>query len=250
MDVSAFVLLSHEQALRRRLDVAANNMANVNTIGFKREQPLFHEYVEQTSDVVEAAPENGATTSFVLDFGAVHDTAQGAFQPTGNPLDMMIEGPGYLSVETPGGQIAYTRAGMVKVLPSGELTTSGGHKLLGEDGRPVSVPVELAGQISIGSQGTIDGPGGPFGRLVVTVFDDERRIAPHGDGLLTGQGGRQLAAAETKLRTGGVEGSNVQPIAESTAMVEILRAYQTSMQMTESLNDMRRRAIDRLGRVG
>ncbi len=67
MDVSSFVLLSHEQALRRRLDVAANNMANTNTVGFKREQPLFHEYVEQTRD---APIQDAKRTSFVLDFGA------------------------------------------------------------------------------------------------------------------------------------------------------------------------------------
>ena len=91
MDVSSYVLLSHEQALRRRLDIAANNMANANTIGFKREQALFHEYVEQTTGAPLAEAKN---TSFVLDYGAIHDTSQGAFQATGNPLDVMIDGPG------------------------------------------------------------------------------------------------------------------------------------------------------------
>ncbi|MEC8180183.1 MAG: flagellar basal body rod C-terminal domain-containing protein, partial [Pseudomonadota bacterium] len=57
-------------------------------------------------------------------------------------------------------------------------------------------------------------------------------------------------AEETKLRSGGVEGSNVQPIVETTAMIDILRSYQNSVRMTESLNDMRKRALDRLGRVG
>src|SRR3712207_3773287 len=103
MDIPAYVLLSHEQALRRRLDVIANNMANASTVGFKREQPVFHEYIERSPDaVVDAAK----TTSFVLDYGAVHDTAQGSFQATGNPLDVMIEGPGYFSVETPEGGVA------------------------------------------------------------------------------------------------------------------------------------------------
>ena len=79
MDVSSYVLLSHEQALRRRLDVAANNMANTSTVGFKREQPLFHEYVESSDD---APVKDARNTSFVLDYGAVHDTAPGAFQTT------------------------------------------------------------------------------------------------------------------------------------------------------------------------
>ncbi len=246
MDVSAYVLLSHEQALRRRLDVAANNMANASTVGFKREQPLFHEYVEKADD---AQVKDAKTTSFVLDYGAVHDISQGAFQPTGNPLDVMIEGPGYLTVEAPGGGVAYTRAGFVKVLESGELATAGGQLILGEGERPIRVPPDQAGRLAVTSDGTVVGAQGAIGRLVVTVFDDERTVSPRGDGLVTGQNGRALAAAETKLKTGGVEGSNVQPIVETTAMVEILRSYQSSQRMSESINEMRKNAISRLGRV-
>jgi flagellar basal-body rod protein FlgF len=247
MDISSYVLLSHEQALRRRLDVAANNMANMSTAGFKREQPVFREYVERGE---EAAVDAARNTSFVLDYGAVHDTAQGGFQPTGNPLDLMIDGPGYLSVEAPGGGTAFVRAGYVKVLESGDLATAGGQRILGEGGRPINVPPEQARELSLGKDGTVAGPDGPLGRIAVTIFDDERVVSPRGDGLLAGQGGRELPAAETKLRTGGVEASNVQPIIETTAMVEILRAYQTSMQMTNSLNEMRKGAIERLGRMG
>jgi flagellar basal-body rod protein FlgF len=246
MDVSAYVLLSHEQALRRRLDVAANNMANSSTIGFKREQPLFHEYVDRTD---QAQIDDAKKTSFVLDYGAVHDTAQGAFQATGNPLDVMIDGPGYLSVETPDGGVAYTRAGMIKVLESGELATSGGQRILGEGGRPIAVPADQRAAIAVTADGTVVGAQGALGRLVVTVFDDERGVDPRGDGLMSGQGGRELAAAETRLKVGGVEGSNVQPIVETTAMVEILRSYQSSQRISESLNEMRKGAISRLGRI-
>lgn len=246
MDLSDYVLLSHAQALRRRLDVTANNMANASTVGFKREQPLFHEYVERAE---EAPVRDARTTSFVLDHGAVHDVAQGPFQPTGNPLDVMIEGPGYLSVETPEGGLAYTRAGFVKVLASGELATAGGQRLLGEGGRPIAVPLDQVGQLSIAGDGTIVGPQGPLGRLAVTVFDDERAVSPRGDGMLTGQGGRELAAAETRLKSGGVEGSNVQPIVETIALTEILRSYQSSQRMSQSIHEMRKSAIGRLGRI-
>lgn len=246
MDVSTYVLLSHEQALRRRLDVTANNMANSSTVGFKREQPLFHEYVEQSR---EAPVEDAKKTSFVLDYGAVHDTAQGAFQATGNPLDVMIDGPGYLNVETPAGGIAYTRAGFVKVLETGELATSGGQRLLGDNGRPIAVAPDQAARVTISSDGTILGPEGAIGRLAITVFADENAVSPRGDGMMTGAGGRTLAAADIKLKIGGVEASNVQPIVETTAMVEILRSYQSSMRMSESLNEMRKNAISRLSRI-
>jgi flagellar basal-body rod protein FlgF len=247
MDISSYVLLSHEQALRRQLDIAANNMANMTTAGFKREQALFREYVERGE---EASVDRARNTSFVLDFGAVHDIAPGAFQPTGNPLDVMIEGPGYLAVETPEGGTAYTRAGYARILENGDLVTSGGQRILGEGGRPINIPPEAGNDLSVAGDGTIMGADGPLGRMAVTVFDDEAGLDPRGDGMLTGAGGRELTAAQTRLRSGGIEQSNVQPIVETNRMVEILRAYQTSMRMSENLSDMRRSAIEKLGRFG
>lgn len=245
MDVSTYVLLSHEQALRRRLDVTANNMANANTVGFKREQPLFHEYVEQAR---EAPVDDAKKTSFVLDYGAIHDTAAGAFQPTGNPLDVMIDGPGYLSVQL-GDDVGYTRAGFVKILENGQLATSGEQPLLGENGQPIVVPPEQRASVAITSDGSVVTREGQIGRLAVFVFPDENLISPRGDGMVTGANGQALPPEQTRLRVGGVEGSNVQPIVETTNMVEILRSYQSSMRMSENLNEMRKQAISRLGRI-
>jgi flagellar basal-body rod protein FlgF len=227
------------------MDVAANNMANTSTVGFKREQPVFHEFVKKGEGAVDAARE----VSFVLDYGAVHDTRAGAFQVTGNALDVMIDGPGYLTVEAPGGGMAYTRAGALQVLETGELATTMGQRVLDENGQPIAIPADQTAQLRIGEDGTINGAAGPIGRLAVTVFDDELAVSPRGDGMMTGEGGRVLAVGETRLRTGGLEGSNVQPIIETNNMVEILRSYQTSQRMSEALNDMRKRAIERLARV-
>jgi len=253
MDISSYVLLSHEQALKRRLDVAANNIANMNTAGFRRERPVFREYVARDESPAASAPSataNARTTSYVLDYGAMHDTASGSFQATGSALDLMIDGPGYLAVAAPGGGTAYTRAGFVRISQDGELTTAGGLPILGEGGTPITVPPEQLSTLSIGTDGTVTGKDGVLGRIAVTVFDDERGVSPRGDGLMAATGGRELGAAETTLRTGGIEGSNVEPIVETTAMVDILRAYQTSMKMSQDIEDMRRRAIDRLGKLG
>ncbi len=246
MDISSYVLLSHEQALRRRMDVAANNMANMSTTGFKREQPVFREYVERGE---QASVEAAKNTSYVLDYGVVHDTAAGSFEPTGNALDVMIQGPGYLPVEITGGGTGYTRAGSLKVLESGDLATAMGQRVLGEGGQPINVAPDQAGRLAIAADGTVSAGADPIGRIAVTVFDNEQALSPRGDGMMTGEGGRPLAAADTKLRSGGTEKSNVQAIVETTAMVDILRAYQTSMRMSEDLAGMRKTAIDRLGRV-
>lgn len=247
MDISSYVLLSHEQALRRKLDVVANNMANVSTVGFRREQPVFHEMLKRGED---AMTPDAKDAHFVLDYGAIHDTRAGAFHSTGNPLDVMVEGPGYLTVALPDGGTAYTRAGNLKVLDDGTLATAGGEPVRGEGGQPITIPPEQLGRIRIAPDGSVVGTDGPIGRVTVTVFDNEALVDPRGDGLMEAANGRVLTAAETKLRTGGLEASNVQPIVETTDMVEILRSYQTSQRMADSLNDMRKRAIERLGRAG
>ena len=247
MDITSYVLLSHEQALRRRMDVASNNMANTSTVGFRREQPVFHEYV---NDKAEGPVDAARKVSFVLDYGAVHDTRAGAFQTTGNALDVAIDGPGYLTVEAPGGGTAYTRSGALKVLEGGELAISTGQRLLDDKGEPIVVPPDQTPGLRISEDGTVVSTAGPLGRLTVTLFENETAVSPRGDGLMAGEGGRVLAAAETRLKSGGVEGSNVQPIVETTSMVEILRSYQTSQRMSEAINDMRKRAMERLSRIG
>lgn len=245
MDIPSYVLLSHEQALRRRMDVVANNMANVSTTGFKRELPMFHEMVRQSEG---AGPAEARKVSFVLDRGAVHDTRAGAFQPTGNPLDLMIDGRGYLSVQLPDGGTAYTRAGSLKLLDDGRLATAAGLPVLGEGGQPVTVPPDAAGRLALLPDGTLAAPEGPVGRLTVTAFTDESVLSPRGDNLFdAAEPGRELPAAETRLKAGGLEGSNVQPIAETTQMIEVLRAYQTSQRLNADIADLRKRAIDRLG---
>jgi flagellar basal-body rod protein FlgF len=247
MDLSAYVLLSHEQALRRKLDVVANNMANVSTVGFKREQPVFHDMVERSEGDVAGATKSVA---YVLDYGTVHDTAAGAFGATGNALDVMVEGDGYLGVTLPDGNTAYTRAGNLKLLDNGQLATAAGAAIQGDGGAPIVVPTAAANQVHIAADGTVNGPDGPLGRIAVTRFADEAQVDPRGDGLFDGAGGRVLSAAETNLKSGGLEASNVQPITETTQMIDILRAYQSSQKMIESLSDMRRQAIGRLGKLG
>jgi flagellar basal-body rod protein FlgF len=247
MDVTTYILLSREQALRRQVDVGANNMANSNTTGFRREEPVFREYV---GDVASEGPVRGARPSFVLDYGSRLDLSHGIFQSTGSEIDIMVEGEGWLNVQSPSGETAYTRAGHLTVLASGELATVAGQKLLDEAGRPITVPPDQRESLEVTNDGTVTGSQGPLGRIAVTVFADSSSLTPRGDGLVTGQGGRILTAAETRLRNGGVEGSNVQPIAETTRLVETLRAYQSSRQIGQDLDEMRRRTIERLSRNG
>jgi len=243
-DIPSYVLLSHEQALQRRMDVVANNLANVSTTGFKRELPLFEEMVRPNDG---DAPPATRPVSWVLDRGATHDAREGGFTATGHALDVAIDGPGYLAVTVPGGTTAYTRAGSLALADDGTLVTATGAPIRGEGGAPIKVPPEAAGRVAILGDGTLQGPSGPLGRLAVTRFDDEGVLSVRGDGLLEASAsGTELAAADTRLKSGGLESSNVQPIVETTQMIEVLRAYQTSQHLADSMAELRKHALDRL----
>lgn len=246
MEVSSLVLLSSETALRRRLDVVANNIANLNTTGFKREAPVFREMVDRMAPA-GAEPDGGRRVSFVVDLGVVHDTAQGNFNSTGNPLDAMIDGAGYFKLQRPDGSFAYTRAGHFQVSASGQLVGPGGLPVVSSTGQPIEVPTDEAQALSVTPDGAVNGRRGELGRIGVFRFANEGVLAQAGDGLFDGPA--TDIPGEAKLKVGGVEASNVNAVVETSDLVEIMRTYQSSQRLADSINDLRRRSLDRLDGV-
>jgi flagellar basal-body rod protein FlgF len=248
MDVKSTVLLSGEMALRRRLDVVANNIANMNTTGFKREAPVFHSYVEKMKDA--PVPAAGARQlSYVLDYGTVHDTSAGAFKATGNPFDFMINGEGYFAVQLADGGTAYTRNGHFELSPEGVLVDAEGRQVLSAEGQAIQIDPAQRARVSVAGNGAIQGPDGEIARIGVTRFADEAFVEQRGDGLFNGQNGTVVAGDTVVLKVGGLEGSNVNGVVETADLVEVQRRYQTSRNMTEGLNELRKTAISRLGRA-
>lgn len=245
MDVGSVVLLGHELALRRQVDIIANNLANAQTTGFKRERSVFH--TELSRMQAAPTPEQRAV-HHVLDYGAVHDVSEGPFQATGNPLDVAIAGAGYFAVALADGSRAFTRAGAIRISPEGFAEVAGA-RLLGDGAQPIQIPPDEAARASIAADGTISGPGGVYGRIAVYEAD-EATMDPRGNALVSVTDPRELAAERTRLRVGGLEGSNVRPVIESAELIDVVRAYQSSQRLSESLSDLRRRSIERLGRFG
>src|ERR1700688_1062146 len=148
MQNATLVGLSRQVALARELDVVANNIANLNTTGYKADSSLFEEFLSSGA----RADQTGARVSFVHDQGIWHDMSQGPIDRTGNPLDVAVDGNAFLVVQTPGGE-RYTRNGAMKINATGALVTSDGNPVLG-DGGPISLqPTDR--QISISRDGTI-----------------------------------------------------------------------------------------------
>ena len=132
MENASLIGLSRQTALRRQLDVIANNLANVNTPGFKAERMMFEEYLMPVANM-EMARQRDGNMSYVQDLATIRDYAAGTLVQTENPLDVAIQGDGWFVVDTENGE-RYTRNGGFMLNAGGELVTSEGHPVMGEAG--------------------------------------------------------------------------------------------------------------------
>ena len=148
MQNAILVGLSRQVALGRELDVVANNIANMDTTGYKADGSLFEEYLNSAA----RAGGTGARVSFVVDRGIWHDMGQGPVAKTGNPLDLAIDGNAFLVVQTPRGE-RYTRNGALQINAAGQLVTGEGDPVIGDSGPITFQPNDR--QVSISRDGTI-----------------------------------------------------------------------------------------------
>ena len=249
MDNSTHVSLSLASAMMRNLDVTTNNIANANTTGFKSERIVFESYLHR--DEGRAANEE---TAYVLDRGSYLDESQGAVTRTGNPLDVALEGQGWLSYRTPEGQTAYGRDGRFTIDQQGNLVTVNGAQVLDAGGGPIALPPDLAGGITISADGSISaGEAGVIGQLGIFTLADAQAYERIGGGMFIPPENREtqppLPDVDTKVVQGAVETSNVQPVVELTRMMEIQRAYERSIKMLTGNDDLRRDTLSRLARA-
>lgn len=233
--------LSRQIALQRQMDVMANNMANMNTTGFKAEQLLFEEYVMPVARDRDF-PTLDQPLSFVQDWATVHDLSAGGFEQTGSDLDVALSGEGFFAVETPAGE-RWTRAGNFQLSANGTLVDSNGNPVLGEAGPIVFGPEETG--ILIAADGSISSSAGAKGRLRLVEFDNPQELTRQGSNLFAG--GTPQAAVNTRAMQGYVEGSNVSGMAEMTEMIRVTRAYESIASLGQKQDELRRSAIQRLG---
>lgn len=244
MENAGYIALSRQMTLRRELDIAANNLANVDTAGFKVEQLMIA--TEEGPRARNLGVEGPGR--FVLDTGLGRDFGQGVLRQTGATFDFGIEGEGFFTVGGPEGE-RYTRDGRFSVDAQGRLITAGGLPVLGEGGAEILVdPTKSAPSVS--ADGIISQDGERIGRLTAVRFEAPGVLSKDGDGLFFNSSNETPVAAEdARIRQGMVEGSNVQPIVEITNLIEISRAYERMARMIEQTNDLSRRSVERLGRV-
>ncbi|MDF2365992.1 flagellar basal-body rod protein FlgF [Sneathiella sp.] len=236
MENAVFIGLSQQMALKRRLDMTANNLANVNTTAFKSEHPLFEEFL------VERA--NQDDVSYVQDYGSYRDLREGEFTHTGRPLDLAISGEGYFSIETDEG-IRYTRNGSFRLDPDGNVVTINNEALLDENNRKITIDLQFQ-EVSIAPDGTVTTAPGQTAKIGLVKFENPQILKQVGNGLYDAEDFRPEAAVDVNIMQRTLEKSNVQPILEMTAMIDIMRAYQSAQQLLDSEHDLQMKSIEEM----
>ncbi len=233
MENSLYIAVSYQSALQNQMDTIANNLANVTTPGFKNQQVLFSEYLQQAIAKDDV--------SFVQDIGVSRDFREGAFSKTSNPLDVAISGTGWLEVDTPNG-MRYTRNGHMTMNAQNMLVTTQGNPILDENDRPITLPPN-ASQIVIASDGTVSADRQQVGRLKLVSFDNPQLLKPQGDSLYATDA-PPLPASSARVVQGMIEESNTQPIVEITNMIASLRQFQAAQQIIDQEHQSQLQAIN------
>ena len=236
MDRMLYVAMSAAKQTMLSQAVVANNLANINTHGFRRDL--------ETVMQVNLEGDGANTRSYSAVRGLGFDASVGHFESTGNPLDIAIQGEGWLAVQGQDGRDAYTRAGNLQVDTNGTLMTSTGLLVLGEGG-PVTLPP--FDRIQIGSDGTVSlrPPGAPSTALAIIdrlllVNPPLSDLEKGSDGLIYARAGADDVAPDgnVRLASGVVEGSNVNGVDQMVRQIELARRFDMQIKIMSEAGEM------------
>lgn len=248
MENALLIGLSRQMSLRREMDVVSNNVANINTTGFKGDTAIFEEYLMPRASAGQfARPDR--RLSYVLDRSTWHDMSQGPTQQTGNPLDVAIDGTAFMVVQTPRGE-RYTRNGALQINSAGQLVTSEGFQILGDAG-PIQFQTNDK-DILIARDGSIGVPDGTRGKLRLVKFDAVQRLTKDSGSTFAAPQGvqpQQVTPEERHILQGSLERSNVRGVVEMTRMIEVSRNYTQVATMLQNQGEMRKSAVEKLAEV-
>ncbi len=246
MENALLVGLSRQMALRRELDVIANNVANVTTNGFKARSSRFESHLMPKASG-DAFKRPDRRLDYVIDKGTTLDASMGAIEFTKNPLDVAIKGDGFFAVQTSAGE-RYTRNGSFALDSRGQLVTSDGDLVLGDNG-PISFD-RTETDITIAPDGTISSAQAQHGRVRVVRFPDMRTMRTEGGNIFSATVPAEPAGQTSRLESGAVERSNVKAVHEMTRLIEVNRAYSSVASMIGQVEELKRTAVSRLADLG
>ena len=250
----------------KRTDTIANNLANANTSGYKRDDAINREFApmlirrindgKMQNDVTSIKGFSlGGTAPVVGTLGLgsyigeiATDHTQGGFQTTGNPLDLAIAGDGYFAVQTPQG-VRYTRDGNFYKSARGQLQTVNGQAVLDNQGRPITIPANTT-QVTIGDKGQILADNPPVATLQFVQFGPDRRaLLKQGNSLYYPQAGAQPQAATGSIQQGMLENSNTNVVSEMVELINNYRIYEAGSKAVTTQDTMLDKSVNEVGKV-
>lgn len=241
MENALLISLSQQMAMKRRMDVIANNLANMNTAGYKVDSLQFEEFVMPVARVDGISGSSGRL-SYVQDGSVFRDHSPGRLEQSDNELDVAISGDAWFVVQTPEGD-RYTRNGQFQLTAEGQLVTGAGYPVLGQGGTIQFNSTEVG--IEIAKDGSISTNEGIKDSLRLVKFERNAFLKKAGASLYASDEAPQQTT-EATVTQGMVERSNVEPILEMTRMVETVRAYTQTATALEKLHSLRQGSLERL----
>lgn len=231
MQSGMYVSLSAQRALDKRLTTIADNMANVNTVGFRSTEVKFEDIVAKTGN------EMNAKVAFVSQGNDYLNTQSGELQESGNPLDFAIKGDAWMALETPAGQVL-TRDGRFSLTTTGQLVSVRGYPVLDAGGGQIQLNPN-GGEASVAKDGTIFQDGKQIAKLGLFTADVTKGYLRYDNsGVKTTQTPQPIVDDGTVgVMQGYVEQSNVNGISQMTQLIQVSRAFESisnSMSQTES----------------
>jgi flagellar basal-body rod protein FlgF len=255
MQASSYSALFGALTQERRLDIIANNLANVNTAGFKGDrlafQDTFRRYAHDLKNPNYSVREQVAwPRSHVLAqpriAERVIDLTQGPLETTGNPLDLALAGEGFFRLQTPDGEML-SRGGAFQLSPEGFVVDARGNRLLGEGG-PIQIP-EGTRHVVVAEDGLLSADNAPVDRIAVVAVDDPKALEHVGGALfrVDPQRGGVVPAQEVDVVQGALEKPNVEVVVEMVNMIETNRAYEAYQKIITGTFEQDRKLITEVG---
>ena len=258
-----WVPLSGQIAQQRKVETIANNIANANTPGFKRDQLVFKEHLtaltkgQEDIDIPrkEFSPADfyhtqGGENAFVKVDGSYTIFEQGQLQPTHNQFDMALNGQGMFEVLTPNG-VRYTRVGSFTLSNEGELVTSNGHKVLrqandGEAPENRTIKIDTGKNFSVSPNGQIFSPDGIVATLSVVEFQDPHALKKEGNSLFINNDLANLIRNDvaTTVNQGFIESSNVNAVQEMSELINAHRHFDNIQKAISTYDNISGRAVN------
>jgi flagellar basal-body rod protein FlgG len=258
LQIAATGMLAQET----QLDTVANNMANANTTGFKRQSAEFEDLIYQNMRSVGPVADGEAAGPTLTQVGSgsrvmatSRSFAQGTLQQTGNTYDLGVQGNGFFQVMRPNGDLAYTRAGSMKLDSQGRMVTSDGYPL-----QPQIIVPNNAMSVTIGADGTVTATEPnqtapvPLGQIQLATFTNTDGLMALGQNLFeaTASSGQPLTGspgvgALGTLQQGSLEASNVDVVNEMVSLISAQRAYEINSKVVTAADEMLRNATSMQG---